>query len=147
MRPLSRAASALVFFSRRTDMPFHYTTSLAKLHFPEDAVYEVSPPDTLHSRALPWHTDPPLPRSLCILGGSCLWDEGAAATGSSISLFQVQDVYMGKIIGALKTADNFSVVINPSGVVMWYLRPMALPVKPRNVRQRAPSEVFHPALL
>lgn len=27
-------------------MPFRYTTSLAKLHFPEDAVYEVSPTDT-----------------------------------------------------------------------------------------------------
>lgn len=43
LRPLSHAASALVFFSRRTDMPFIYTTSLAKLHFPEDAMYEVSP--------------------------------------------------------------------------------------------------------
>lgn len=69
LRPLSQAASALVFFSRRTDMPFRYTTSLAKLHFPEDAVYEVSPTDTLHSRAVPWHVDPPLPRSLCNLGG------------------------------------------------------------------------------
>ncbi|KAL2309143.1 hypothetical protein Nmel_005326, partial [Mimus melanotis] len=79
LRPLSQAASALVFFSRRTDMPFRYTTSLAKLHFPKDAVYEV------------------------------------------------QDVYVGKVVGALKTADNFTVVINPSGVVMWYLRPVALP--------------------
>lgn len=50
-------------------MPFRYTTSLAKLHFPEDAVYEVSPTDALHSRAVPWHMDPPLPRSLCDLGG------------------------------------------------------------------------------
>ncbi|XP_066039681.1 alpha-N-acetylgalactosaminidase isoform X1 [Chamaea fasciata] len=99
LRPLSQAASALVFFSRRTDMPFRYTTSLAKLHFPEDAVYEV------------------------------------------------HDVYMGKIIGALKTADNFSVIINPSGVVMWYLRPMALSVQPWHVRQQAPSKGFHPALL
>lgn len=43
LRPLSQAASALVFFSRRTDMPYRYTTSLAKLGFPEKAVYEVSP--------------------------------------------------------------------------------------------------------
>lgn len=81
-------------------MPFPYSTSLAKLHFPEDAVYEV------------------------------------------------QDVYAGKIIGALKTADNFSVVINPSGVVMWYLRPIVLPVQPWPVvRQQAPGEGFRPALL
>lgn len=99
LRPLSQAASALVFFSRRTDMPFRYTTSLAKLHFPEDAVYEV------------------------------------------------QDVYAGKIIGALKTAENFSVVINPSGVVMWYLRPVVLPVQPWYVRQQAPGEGFRPTLL
>ncbi|XP_072723999.1 alpha-N-acetylgalactosaminidase isoform X2 [Ciconia boyciana] len=100
LRPLSHAASALVFFSRRTDMPFLYTTSLAKLHFPEDAVYEV------------------------------------------------QDVYSGKIISGLKTGDSFSVVINPSGVVMWYLYPMALPAQPWHVvRQQAPSEGFHPVLL
>ncbi|KAK4830202.1 hypothetical protein QYF61_009269 [Mycteria americana] len=100
LRPLSHAASALVFFSRRTDMPFVYTTSLAKLHFPEDAVYEV------------------------------------------------QDVYSGKIISGLKTGDSFSVVINPSGVVMWYLYPMALPAQPWHVvRQQAPSEGFHPVLL
>lgn len=68
LRPLSQAATALVFFSRRTDIPFRYTTSLAKLHFPEDAVYEVSPTDTLHSRAVRWHMDLPLSRCLCILG-------------------------------------------------------------------------------
>ncbi|XP_002192599.5 alpha-N-acetylgalactosaminidase isoform X2 [Taeniopygia guttata] len=100
VRPLAQAASALVFFSRRTDMPFRYTTSLAKLHFPEDAVYEV------------------------------------------------QDVYVGKIIGDLKTADNFSVVINPSGVVMWYLHPKTLPVQPWHVvRQQAPGGGYRPALL
>ncbi|XP_034143784.1 alpha-N-acetylgalactosaminidase [Esox lucius] len=32
-RPLSDKASALVFFSRRTDMPYRYLTSLAKLHY------------------------------------------------------------------------------------------------------------------
>ncbi|KAG9331459.1 hypothetical protein JZ751_018950, partial [Albula glossodonta] len=31
-RPLSNSASALVFFSRRTDMPYRYTTSLGKLN-------------------------------------------------------------------------------------------------------------------
>ncbi|XP_009700121.1 PREDICTED: alpha-N-acetylgalactosaminidase, partial [Cariama cristata] len=100
LRPLSQAASALVFFSRRTDTPFVYTTSLAKLHFPEDAVYEV------------------------------------------------QDVYSGKITSGLKTGDSFSVVINPSGVVMWYLYPMALPAQPwRLVRQQAPREGVRPVLL
>ncbi|NXX19556.1 NAGAB acetylgalactosaminidase, partial [Podargus strigoides] len=100
LRPLSQAASALVFFSRRTDMPFRYTTSLARLHFPEDTVYEV------------------------------------------------QDVYSGKIISGLKTGDSFSVIINPSGVVMWYLYPMVLLAQPWHaVRQQAPSEGFHPVLL
>lgn len=75
-------------------------------------------------------------------------DERSGIAGSSISLFQVQDVYAGKIIGALKTADNFSVIINPSGVVMWYLRPMALLVQPWHVvRQQAPSKGFRPAIL
>lgn len=32
-RPLSQSASALVFLSRRTDMPYLYHTSLAKLHY------------------------------------------------------------------------------------------------------------------
>ncbi|XP_019947332.2 alpha-N-acetylgalactosaminidase [Paralichthys olivaceus] len=32
-RPLSKNASALVFFSRRTDMPYRYKTSLSKLSF------------------------------------------------------------------------------------------------------------------
>lgn len=32
-RPLSKNASALLFFSRRTDMPYRYTTSLSKLNY------------------------------------------------------------------------------------------------------------------
>ncbi|XP_017291461.1 alpha-N-acetylgalactosaminidase [Kryptolebias marmoratus] len=32
-RPLSNDYSALVFFSRRTDMPYHYQTSLSKLNY------------------------------------------------------------------------------------------------------------------
>lgn len=77
-----------------------------------------------------------------------LQDERSGIAGSSTSLFQVQDVYIGKIVGALKTADNFSVIINPSGVVMWYLRPVALLTQPWHVvRQQAPSKGFHPALL
>lgn len=32
-RPLSKNASALVFFSRRTDMPYRYQTSLSKLNY------------------------------------------------------------------------------------------------------------------
>lgn len=49
-------------------------------------------------------------------------------------LFQVQDVYSGKIISGLKTGDNFTVIINPSGVVMWYLCPKAL-----LIQQQAPG--------
>lgn len=67
---------------------------------------------------------------------------------ATISLFQVQDVYSGKIISGLKTGDNFSVVINPSGVVMWYLYPTVLPAQPWHVvRQQAPGEGFRPVLL
>lgn len=33
MRPLSNNASALVFFSRRNDMPYRYQTSLKKLNY------------------------------------------------------------------------------------------------------------------
>lgn len=65
LRPLSQAASALVFFSRRTDMPFVYTTSLAKLHFPEDAVYEVRPNGMLCCGAASQHLDPPLSNFPC----------------------------------------------------------------------------------
>ncbi|NXN94253.1 NAGAB acetylgalactosaminidase, partial [Rhinopomastus cyanomelas] len=92
LRPLSQGASALVFFSRRTDRPFLYTTSLAKLHFPKGIVYEI------------------------------------------------QDVYSGKIISGLKIEDSFSVLINPSGVVMWYLYPVARPAQPWDfVKQQAPG--------
>lgn len=39
-RPLVKSASALVFLSRRSDMPFLYHTSLAKLHY-NHGIYEV----------------------------------------------------------------------------------------------------------
>lgn len=39
-RPLSNSASALVFLSRRTDMPYLYHTSLAKLKY-QAGTYEV----------------------------------------------------------------------------------------------------------
>lgn len=67
---------------------------------------------------------------------------------ATVSVFQVQDVYSGKIISGLKTEDSFSVVINPSGVVMWYLYPTAFPMQPWHVvRQQAPGKGFHPVLL
>jgi hypothetical protein len=39
-RPLSQSASALVFLSRRQDMPYRYHTSLAKLNYTAGS-YEV----------------------------------------------------------------------------------------------------------
>ncbi|XP_007939977.1 alpha-N-acetylgalactosaminidase [Orycteropus afer afer] len=75
MRPLSSGASALVFFSRRTDMPYRYQSSLARLNFTSSLVYEA------------------------------------------------QNVYTGDIISGLRDETNFTVVVNPSGVVMWYLYP------------------------
>lgn len=41
-RPLSGEASALVFFSRRTDMPYRYHSSLSQLNYTGSKVYEVS---------------------------------------------------------------------------------------------------------
>lgn len=57
-------------------------------------------------------------------------------------------MFSGKIISGLKTGDNFSVIINPSGVVMWYLYPTAHLVHPWHVvRQKAYGKGFHPVLL
>ncbi|XP_005379452.1 PREDICTED: alpha-N-acetylgalactosaminidase [Chinchilla lanigera] len=75
-RPLSDEASALVFFSRRTDMPFRYRSTLGRLRFPSSRVYEA------------------------------------------------QDVFSGQIITGLRDKTNFTVIVNPSGVVMWYLYPI-----------------------
>ncbi|XP_060633131.2 alpha-N-acetylgalactosaminidase [Anolis sagrei] len=91
LRPLSHSANALVFFSRRTDMPYRYTTSLVHLNFTQDVVYEA------------------------------------------------QDVYTGQIISGLKAADNFTVVVNPSGVVMWYLYPTMYLDQPFSFVQQHPE--------
>ncbi|XP_058047863.1 alpha-N-acetylgalactosaminidase [Ahaetulla prasina] len=97
LRPLSHSASALLFFSRRTDMPYRYTTSLAQLNFTANAVYEA------------------------------------------------QDVYTSEIISDLKIATNFTVVINPSGVVMWYLYPtMKLEQSFNFIKQQVKAKKFSP---
>lgn len=63
-------------------------------------------------------------------------------------LSQVEDVYSGKTISGLKAGDNFTVVVNPSGVVMWYLYPTALREQPwRLVQQQAPRGGARPLLL
>ncbi|XP_068938077.1 alpha-N-acetylgalactosaminidase [Petaurus breviceps papuanus] len=77
VRPLSRKASAIVFFSRRTDMPYRYKTTLGSLNFTNTLLYEA------------------------------------------------QDVYTDNIISGLGADTKFTVVINPSGVVMWYLYPIS----------------------
>lgn len=76
LRPLANEAYALVFFSRRTDMPYRYHTSLGQLNL------------------------------------------------TSTSLYEAQDVYTGSIISGLQDDTKFTVTINPSGVVMWYLYPI-----------------------
>ncbi|KAJ8356907.1 hypothetical protein SKAU_G00197010 [Synaphobranchus kaupii] len=73
-RTLSNSASALVFFSRRTDMPYRYTTSLGKLNY---------------------------------------------TAGS----YKVYDVFSEKLMPGLSDSTDFTVSINPSGVVMWYVIP------------------------
>lgn len=42
LRPLASDAYALVFFSRRTDMPYRFHSSLAQLNFSSSSLYEVS---------------------------------------------------------------------------------------------------------
>ncbi|KAI1897994.1 hypothetical protein AGOR_G00089030 [Albula goreensis] len=83
-RPLSNSASALVFFSRRTDMPYRYTTSLGKLN--------------------------------CTAG-----------------TYMVYDVFLEKLLPELNDSKDFTVSINPTGVVMWYLWPLPAP---QEVRER-----------
>uniref|UniRef100_A0A674EBS1 Alpha-galactosidase n=1 Tax=Salmo trutta TaxID=8032 RepID=A0A674EBS1_SALTR len=75
-RPLSQSASALVFLSRRQDMPYHYHTSLAKLNY---------------------------------------------TAGS----YKAYDVFTGKTLSGLSATTEFTVSIDPSGVVMWYSFPLS----------------------
>lgn len=42
----------------------------------------------------------------------------------STSPIQGQNVFTGDVISGLKSETNFTVIINPSGVVMWYLYPV-----------------------
>lgn len=42
LRPLASETCALVFFSRRTDMPYRFRSSLAQLNFTSSSMYEVS---------------------------------------------------------------------------------------------------------
>lgn len=67
MRPLANEACALVFFSRRTDMPYRYHCSLGRLNFTGSRVYEVRAllPAGLWAALRPWlglaHTASPKP--------------------------------------------------------------------------------------
>ncbi|XP_028281345.1 alpha-N-acetylgalactosaminidase-like [Parambassis ranga] len=73
-RPLANSASALVFLSRRSDMPYLYHTSLAKLNY-------------------------------------------------NPGNYGVYDVFTGSTVTGLNTTTLFTISINPSGVVMWYILP------------------------
>lgn len=75
-RPLVKSASALVFLSRRSDMPFLYHTSLAKLHY-------------------------------------------------NHGIYEAYDVFSGSTVKGLNATADFTVSINPSGVVMWLVYPAA----------------------
>lgn len=83
LRPLAGDAYAVVFFSRRADMPYRFHSSLARLSFGGSGVYEA------------------------------------------------QDVYTGNVISGLQAETSFTVIINPSGVVMWYLYPVGKPEGPQ----------------
>lgn len=68
LRPLDNNAYALVFFSRRTDMPYRFHCSLSQLNFTSSILYEVSalcfPGRALLGRASP---RPPLRRGPWVL--------------------------------------------------------------------------------
>lgn len=80
-RPLVDSASALVFVSRRSDMPYQYHTSLEKIGY----------------------------------------DKGN---------YKVTDVFSGSKVKTLNTTEVFTVSINPSGAVMWYLQPAKAQSRP-----------------
>ncbi|CAL8248118.1 unnamed protein product [Lota lota] len=88
-RPLSHSANALVFLSRRQDMPYLYHSSLAKLNFP---------------------------------------------AGS----FEAYNVFSGKTLTGLSDKTEFTVSINPSGVVMWYVYPARQSPRPPKDTGRYP---------
>ncbi|KAJ8274730.1 hypothetical protein COCON_G00093550 [Conger conger] len=92
-RPLSNSDSALVFFSRRSDMPYRYTTSLGKLNY---------------------------------------------KAGS----YKVYDVFSEKLMPGLSDTTDFTVSINPSGVVMWYISPLV----PLSFRQNYRVSSLHGGL-
>ncbi|XP_028671159.1 alpha-N-acetylgalactosaminidase isoform X2 [Erpetoichthys calabaricus] len=77
LRPLAKSASAVVFFSRRTDMPYRYQTSLKNLNY-------------------------------------------------TSGVYMAHDVFTGEMVQNLSDATNFTITINPSGVVMWYVYPVKL---------------------
>ncbi|MBN3300374.1 NAGAB acetylgalactosaminidase, partial [Amia calva] len=76
-RPLSQGASALVFFSRRTDMPYRYKTTLGQLNY-------------------------------------------------TAGHYQAYDLFSSQSVPSLSESVPFTVSINPSGVVMWYIYPAKL---------------------
>lgn len=54
LRPLVNDAYALVFFSRRTDMPYRFHSSLAQLNFTSSRLYEVSALQVVSAFCFPW---------------------------------------------------------------------------------------------
>ncbi|XP_036412361.1 alpha-N-acetylgalactosaminidase-like isoform X1 [Colossoma macropomum] len=73
-RPLSKSASALVFLSRRTDMPYRYHSTLSLLNYTSDS-------------------------------------------------YTAYDVFKDETVSLPSVNTHFTVTINPSGVVMWYVYP------------------------
>lgn len=57
------------------------------------------------------------------LRGLCTASRPHRARGRPSPL-QAQNVFSGDVISGLRDETNFTVIINPSGVVMWYLYPI-----------------------
>ncbi|XP_039621579.1 alpha-N-acetylgalactosaminidase [Polypterus senegalus] len=97
LRPLAKSASAVVFFSRRTDMPYRYQTSLKNLNY-------------------------------------------------TSGVYMAHDVFTGEMVQNLSDATNFTVTINPSGVVMWYVYPVKLRTSVQDVGRRGGDLNIWPVL-
>ncbi|KAG9329127.1 hypothetical protein JZ751_007547 [Albula glossodonta] len=92
-RPLVDSASALVFFSRRTDMPYRYRTSLLNLGYPSGSY-----------------------KSSVVV-------KDQRETERELEERAVYDVFTEKTLPVLKHDTYFTVSINPTGVVTWLLTP------------------------
>lgn len=117
-RPLSSNASALVFFSRRTDMPYRYETSLSKLNYTTGS-YKVGLRDFVFYRLIVQGCNSGFDRRHFLMWRFSSMNH-FCFLGFFFFFFKVTDVYTDQT-DVLKDSTEFVVSVNPTGVVMWYV--------------------------